>query len=216
MPSEDEGFDVVKAINALQEDQVIAWVEDQLGRDVAPNAIVEHLAEGLRVLGDRFATGEVFIPELAVGGKIFTRAMDVLRPAMEASGEKLERAGTMLIGTVQGDLHDLGKNLVATMFVTKGFEVINLGNDVAVEDFVAGVRDNRPQIVGMSALLTTTMEVQREVIEALQAAGLRHEVKVMVGGAPVNQRWADEIGADAFASDAIDGLRKARAMLGLN
>jgi 5-methyltetrahydrofolate--homocysteine methyltransferase len=216
MPSDGQGFDVIEAINAMQEDEVIAWVEDQLGRDVAPHGIVEHLTAGLEELGNRFAAGEVFIPELALGGKIFTRAMDLMRPAMEASGKKLDRAGTMLIGTVHGDLHDLGKNLVATTFVTKGFEVVNLGNDVTVERFVEGVRDKRPDIVGMSALLTTTMEVQRDVIEALQAAGLRHGVKVIVGGAPVNQRWADEIRADAFAADAIDGLNKARNLLGLN
>lgn len=210
----DQSFDVIEALNAFQKDEVLGWVKDQLEQDISPQRILDQLSEGLEKLGNRFASGECFIPELILGGEIFREALDLARPKIESSGAKMKKVGTFLIGTVHGDLHDLGKNLVSVTFSTGGFEVINLGKDVSTETFVAEVARLRPDLLGLSALLTTTMEKQREVIEALKASNLRDGLGIIIGGAPVNQRWADEIGADAYGADAIDGLRKAKARLG--
>ena len=214
MPQESEKS-VKAAIMQLKEDQVLGWVEDQLARKAAPHDIMDALSSGLKKLGDMFASGTCFIPELIRGGDIFLKALEMVRPAIEAQKSELKKIGTFLIGTVQGDLHDLGKNLTAITLMTAGFEVIDLGKDVATEKFVAEVARIKPDILGLSALLTTTTEQQQAVIQALEQAGLRGNVKVIVGGAPVNQKWADHIEADAFGADAIDGLRKAKALLGL-
>lgn len=209
----DSSFDVAQALNALKEEEVLAWVKCQLDNRVPPDEIAAPLSAGLEELGIRFAEGRCFIPELILGGEIFRKALDLARPALEASGVQLEKVGTFLIGTVKGDLHDLGKNLVSLTLATGGFEVVDLGRDVPTERVIEEANRLRPDIVGLSALLTTTMEAQREFIEALEDTRLRDRVRVIVGGAPVNQRWADEIGADAYAVDAIDALRKARALL---
>jgi len=210
----DSDFDVIEAIMKLKEEEVLAWVKDQLALNTPPHEILNQLSHGLEKLGDRFSAGDCFIPELMKGGNIFLNALDLARPAIEASKTKLGRAGTFLIGTVKGDLHDLGKNLVATTLLAAGFEVIDLGKDVPSSRFVEEVGRLKPDVLGLSALLSTTTEQQREVIQAVEAANLRDNLKIMVGGAPVNQRWADEIGADAYGADAIDGLRKAKTMLG--
>ena len=210
----DSDFDVIEAIMKLKEEEVLAWVKDQLALNTPPHEILNQLSHGLEKLGDRFSAGDCFIPELMKGGNIFLNALDLARPAIEASKTKLGRAGTFLIGTVKGDLHDLGKNLVATTLLAAGFEVIDMGKDVPSSRFVEEVGRLKPDVLGLSALLSTTTEQQREVIQAVEAANLRDNLKIMVGGAPVNQRWADEIGADAYGADAIDGLRKAKTMLG--
>lgn len=212
--TDNSSYDVIEAMNTLKKDEVLSWVREQLDKKIPPNQTIEKLRLGLEKLGSRFASGECFIPELILGGQIFHMAMDVMRPVIESTGAKTKKIGTLLIGTVRGDLHDLGQNLVSAVFSAGGFEVINLGKDVPTDQFIRETERLRPDILGLSSLLTTTMEGQKEVIEALEANSLRDRVKVIVGGAPVNQRWADQIKADAFGSDAIDGLRKAKAMLG--
>ena len=207
--------DVKAAIVKLQEEQVIGWVRDQLDLSVAPHEIMDLLSEGLEKLGDMFASGTCFIPELIRGGEIFLKALELVRPAIEAQKSEMKKIGTFLIGTVQGDLHDLGKNLTAITLMTAGFEVIDLGKDVSTDRFVEEVQRIKPDLLGLSALLTTTTEQQLAVIQALEQANVRSSVKVIVGGAPVNQKWADHIGADAFGADAIDGLRKSKALLGI-
>jgi 5-methyltetrahydrofolate--homocysteine methyltransferase len=211
---EEHQIDVTDAINTLKEDEVLSWVAEQLRLRIDPLVIVSQLTAGLEKLGQRFATGECFIPELIKGGDIFRKAMELTHPVIEAAGAKIRKLGTCLLGTVKGDLHDLGLNLVAIIFASGGFTVVNLGKDVPVARFVEETVRLKPDIVGLSSLLTTTMEVQGEVIEALKTAGVRNTLKVIIGGAPVNQKWADRIGADAYAADAIDGLRKAKALLG--
>ena len=211
--SNSQSIDVTEALNTLKKDEVLEWVKDQLDKDVPPYQIIEQLSAGIKRLGDRFAAGECFIPELMLGGEIFRMAFAMARPAIEASGTVIKKVGTFLIGTVKGDLHDLGKNLVAVTLTTGGFEVIDLGKDVPTERFVEEIERLKPDLVGLSALLSTTMEAQKEVIEALTAANLRSGVKIIIGGAPVNQRWADEVSADAYGADAIDTLRKAKGLL---
>ena len=210
------GFDVVEAVCELREDEVLDWVEGQLAADVPPLEIAEALSGGLEVLGQRFAEGIVFIPELVLGGELFGRAMELLGPAIEASGGEMKRLGTVLMGTAKGDLHDLGQNLVSVTLTAAGFKVVSLGCDVPPERFVEETARLKPDVLGLSALLTTTMQAQGDVIEALQAAGLRNGTRVIVGGAVANQRWADEIGADAYGADAIDGLNKIKALVGIN
>jgi corrinoid protein of di/trimethylamine methyltransferase len=211
----DSEFDLVEAVCELREAEVLAWVGEQLELQ-PPLEIADALAAGLEQLGARFAEGTVFIPELVIGGELFAKAIELLTPALEASGSALKKHGTVVIGTVKGDLHDLGQNLVSVTLGAAGFEVINLGCDVATERFVEEVERSRAQVIGLSALLTTTMQRQAEIIEALAAAGLRNQVRVLIGGAVANQRWADEIGADAYGADAIDALDKVKALVGVN
>lgn len=214
--SDNAAFDIAEAIMNLKVDEVLSWVKGQLAIEAPPLEVIEDLTAGLEKLGDRFSVGECFIPELIRGGDIFLKAMEMVRPVLEAQKTEMKRIGTLMIGTVKGDLHDLGKNLVRIIFMTAGFEVMDLGKDLPAERFVEEIERLKPDIVGLSALLTTTTDQQRVVIEALKAANLRENVKVIVGGAPVNQKWADEIGADAYGADAIDGLRKAKALLEIN
>ncbi len=213
--SSDSEFDVIEAVCGLREAEVLAWVGEQIELQ-PPLEIADALAAGLEQLGARFAEGTVFIPELVIGGELFARAIELLTPALEASGSALKKRGTVVIGTVEGDLHDLGQNLVSVTLAAAGFEIHNLGCDVAPERFVEEVERHRAQVVGLSALLTTTMQIQADTVEALAAAGLRDQVRVLIGGAVANQRWADEIGADAYGADAIDALDKVKALVGIN
>lgn len=178
-------------------------------------AIEEGYARGIREVGERFARGEYFLPHLAMGAEAMKAGMAVLEPELARRQSERSTLGRVVIGTVAGDIHEIGKTLVGTMLAANGFTVTDLGVNVPTERFVEAVRERQAQIVGLSALLTTTMLAQREVIAALEAAGLRSAVKVMVGGAPVTQAWAEEIGADGFAEDAVGAVRKARELLGL-
>jgi len=170
------------------------------------------LLPGMEVVGERMRSGDCFIPEVLLSARTMQGALDLLRPHMLA-GESTS-AGTVVIGTVEGDLHDIGKNLVGMMLQGAGFEVVNLGTGVTAAQFVAAVREHSPQIVGMSALLTTTLPHMSETLAALKAAGLRDSVKVMVGGAPVTQAWADEVGADGYGANAGMAVERAKALVG--
>jgi len=170
------------------------------------------LLPGMEVVGERMRSGDCFIPEVLLSARTMQGALDLLRPHMLA-GESTS-AGTVVIGTVEGDLHDIGKNLVGMMLQGAGFEVVNLGTGVTAAQFVAAVKEHSPQIVGMSALLTTTLPHMSETLAALKAAGLRDSVKVMVGGAPVTQAWADEVGADGYGANAGMAVERAKALVG--
>jgi 5-methyltetrahydrofolate--homocysteine methyltransferase len=173
--------------------------------------VLAALISGMDRVGRDFKAGELFVPEVLVAARAMHAGMAVLRPLLAETG--VPRVGTYVIGTVQGDLHDIGKNLVRMMLEGAGFEVIDLGTDVAPERFVTAVKEHRPQIVGMSALLTTTMVRMRDTIEALEAAGLREAVKIMVGGAPLTAAYAEQIGADAYAPDAATAVEVARSLI---
>ncbi len=186
-----------------------------LAAGLEPLAILNQgLMPGMQVVGEKFASGEYFLPHLVVAASGMQGAMALLEPALRARQQAVQKAGTVVIGTVRGDIHEIGKSLVATMLSASGFQVVDLGVDVPTEAFVAKVQETQADIVGLSALLTTTMAVQREVIEALKAAGLRERVRVMVGGAPVNQEWAEAIGADGYAEDAVGAVELAKRLLG--
>ncbi len=176
-------------------------------------AINRGFVPGMDTVGEGFHTGELFLPDLVMAAEAMKAGVAVLEPEMARLGTGREVLGKVVIGTVQGDIHDIGKTLVATMLSTSGFEVYDLGVSVPVQAFVDKARETGADIVAMSALLTTTMVRQRDVIQALEAAGLRPGVKVMVGGAPVTRRWAEQIGADGFSEDAIRAVELARRLL---
>ena len=182
---------------------------------VEPLAAIEGvLNPAMRVVGDRYECGEYFIPDLVMAAEAMKAAMAVFEPALIARQERRQVLGTVVIGTVEGDIHEIGKSLVATMLGARGFQVHDLGVDVPASDFVKRVRETRANVVGLSALLTTTMLNQEMVIEALKEAGLREQVIVVVGGAPASPEWAETIGADGYAENANEAVEVVRQLLG--
>jgi 5-methyltetrahydrofolate--homocysteine methyltransferase len=169
------------------------------------------LVVGMDRVGEDFKNGDLFVPEVLIAARAMHAGMDILRPLLAESD--VPPAGKVVIGTVAGDLHDIGKNLVVMMLEGGGFDVIDVGTDTAPDKFVAAVKAEKPDLVGLSALLTTTMPVMQKTIDALTEAGLRGSVKVMIGGAPVTQVYADEIGADGYAPDAASAVDLARALV---
>jgi 5-methyltetrahydrofolate--homocysteine methyltransferase len=185
-------------------------INPALKKDVAARTLIAGpMATGIAEVGRRFKMDEYFLPEVMMSAKCMHAALAILKPLIIA--EKTEEIGTVVVGTVQGDLHDIGKKIVAMMLEAAGFTVFDLGVTVPPEDFIAAIKEHKPQIVGFSALLTTTMNMQWETIKAIQAEGLREQVKVFVGGAPISQGWCDKIGADAYAADALIAVEKAKA-----
>ena len=177
-------------------------------------AIEEGYVPGLRYVGEQFSAGEMFLPEMMLAARAMQRAVAVLEPELARRQTKREVAGRVVLGTVKGDIHEIGKNLVAMMLSASGFEVFDLGVDVSFERFAEKAAEVDADIVGVSALLTTTMTGQRNVVAALESAGLRPRVKVMVGGAPVTRSWAAEIGADGYSEDAVGAVALARSLVG--
>lgn len=175
--------------------------------------INEGLTKGIDQVGELFASGEYFLPDLIIGGEAMKAALAILEPALAGNQER-EVLGRVVLGTVKGDLHEIGKTLVGTMLAANGFLVTDIGTDKPAADFIAAVKETKATLVGASALLTTTMREQQKTIEALAEAGLRGQVKVMVGGAPVTQSWADKIGADAYAENAIAAVAVAKRLVG--
>jgi 5-methyltetrahydrofolate--homocysteine methyltransferase len=189
-------------------------VEQALSEGADPQELLDrYLVPAMDEVGRRFEANEYFVPELLIAARAMKAALELIRPLLAESGA--EPAGRVVIGTVRGDLHDIGKNLVAAMLEGGGFEVIDLGVDVAPERFITAAEENRAQIIAMSALLTTTMPGMKTTLEAIEAAGLRDRVKVMVGGAPVTRAFADEIGADGFSDNASGAVRVARDLIGV-
>jgi corrinoid protein of di/trimethylamine methyltransferase len=163
------------------------------------------LTPGIQQVGKLFASGEYFLPELIIGADAMKAALDILEP-MLVGDQKREVVGRVVLGTVEGDLHEIGKTLVGTMLTANGFQVTDIGVDKSAEDFIAAIKETNADIVGASALLTTTMLQQKTLVEALEKAGLRDRVKVLIGGAPVTENYAKEIGADGYAEDAISAV----------
>ncbi len=185
-----------------------------LDRGLDPKTIIfKGLIPGMDVVGEKFRRNEYYVPQVLLSARAMYAGLDLLKPLITASTTS-DYLGTVVIGTAQGDLHDIGKNLVAMMLEGAGFKVINLGRDVAPETFVQAVREHRAGIVGISALMTTTMPAMKRTIDALLAAGLRERVRVMVGGAPVTQAFANEIGADGYAKDSTLAVVKAKELVG--
>lgn len=184
----DEGVDVEKVLN-------------------------EGLVAGMSVVGEKFKKNEFYVPEVLIAARAMKAGMGILRPIL--ADKNIKGVGTVVLGTVRGDLHDIGKNLVAMMLEGAGFEIIDLGVDVSPEKFIETAKQKKADLVGLSALLTTTMPSMKDVVKAVGDSGLRDKVKVMIGGAPVTQSYADEIGADGYAPDAASAVDEAKQLLGL-
>lgn len=180
-----------------------------------PLKAAEALTEGIREIGDKYGKGELFLPDLVCASEVVKNALPMIIKALENKGEKLKTLGKVIIGTVFGDIHSIGKSMVATLLFASGFEVIDLGVNVKGEDFLKAVKEHDPDILAMSALLTTTMMEQKKVIEGLKKQGLREKVKVLVGGSPITQEFADMIGADGYGATAPEGVQVAKKLLGI-
>ena len=189
--------------------------EEALASGVPPlDAIDKGFVPGLSWVGEQFGAGELFLPDMMLAARAMQKAVGVLEPEMHRQAMERRVLGRVVLGTVKGDIHEIGKNLVGMMLATSGFEVHDLGVDVAPERFVEAAREHGADVVGVSALLTTTMAGQRTVVEAFEAAGLRPRVKVIVGGAPASATWASEIGADGYSEDAIGAVALVRRLVG--
>ena len=186
-------------------DGIKVTVQKALDEDFPPLKIVDALGDAMRVVGDKYESGEFFFSELIMAGGTMKEAMEVLRPAMAA--DDIKTKGKVVVGTVKGDLHDIGKDLVVSLLVAAGIEVIDLGVDVSAEKFVEAVKNENATVVGLSALLSTTITYTKEIVDAMKEAGLRDKVSIIVGGAAATDELAKEMGADACAADAVLGVR---------
>jgi len=194
-------------------DEVVNLTKEALDEGAAPSDVLDQgLLAGMDVVGQRFKAEEMFIPEVLRCAKCMHGAMEILRPLLAETGA--ESIGTLVIGTVKGDLHDIGKNLVGMMFEGAGFEVVDLGIDKEPQEFVDAIKEHKAKLIGMSALLTTTMPKIGETINAINEAGIRDQVKILVGGAPITAAFAEEIGADGYASNAASAVDKGKELVG--
>lgn len=206
-------LDVIsEALQRGDAEKVEELVKKSLEENLTPKKILEDgLIKGMGIIGAKFKKNEVYVPEVLIAARAMHAGMNILKPRLIETG--IKNIGIVAIGTVKGDLHDIGKNLVKMMLEGAGFGVIDLGIDVSVDKFVEAVKEHKPNIIAMSALLTTTMVNMPEVIKALEAAGLREKVKIMIGGAPITQNYADQIGADGYSPDAASAVDNAKTFI---
>ena len=196
-------------------DAAVRLVNEGLGKGVDPiEAIEKGLARGIMKVGEDFSTGAVFLPELIMAADVMKKATAILDEKIKASGTQRKSLGKMVIGTVKGDIHDIGKSVVASVLQANGYDVDDIGIDVAVGDFIESVKRGKADVLGMSTLLTLPLQVMGQVIDSMKEEGLRQSVKIIVGGCPVTQEFADEIGADAVGFDASDAVKKVGKLLG--
>lgn len=205
---------ITEKLYAGEKDAVAELTQKALDDGMTPEEVLNRgLIVGMDKVGVDFRDGELFVPEVITAARAMHAGMDILRPLL--ADRNIASVGKVIIGTVEGDLHDIGKNLVMMMLDGGGFEIVNLGIDIPPDKFVDAVKTEQPDLIGMSALLTTTMPNMKRTIDALVEAGLRDKVKVLIGGAPVTQAFADEIGADSYAPDAGSAVEEARSLVGM-
>jgi corrinoid protein of di/trimethylamine methyltransferase len=217
MPKEDLINKIMEAIINLQLENALEYAKKAIDVGVDPQEIISNsIVKGMEVVGEKFEKGEYFLSELIAAGEIGKQIIELLNPFIKMSAREFRKLGKVVIGTVKGDIHDIGKNIVAMLLDTAGFEVIDLGADVPPDRFVESVAKHDAKIVAMSALLTVTMPEMRGVIEELKKAGLRDRVKVIVGGAPVTKEYADEIGADGYGENAFEGVKICKSWIESN
>jgi len=215
-PTEDFLKRVQDAMLEYDPDKTAKAVNEALNAGISPLEIMEKgVTQALKEVGKMFEEGKIFLPELIMAGEAGKAALKILEPKIKERKEKIKSYGKVLLATVEGDIHDIGKSLVGAVLMANGFEVIDLGVDVPTDKLVEKVKELKPDVVGLSALMTTTMLNQEKVIKKLEEAGVRETVKVIVGGAPVTEEWANKIGADAYGADALDAVKKAKKLLGV-
>ncbi len=204
--------DIAESLQRGEDDRVGDLVRQAIDQQVpAPDILNNGLIAGMNVVGEQFRLREIFLPDVLLAARAMYAGLDLLKPLLARDG--VPTAGRVVIGSVHGDLHDIGKNLVAIMLKGAGFEVIDLGNDVPAERFVDAAQEHGASVIGLSALLTTTMPVMRDVVELVRARGLGGRVRVIVGGAPVSEAWSREIGADSYGYDAANAVARVRALV---
>jgi dimethylamine corrinoid protein len=205
---------LTESLIEMEEQGTLEQVKGLLAAGESPRAILEALSEGMNDVGDKYGTQEYFLADLVFAAEIFREAMEILKPALEKeSGQEPEVVGRIVVGTVKGDLHDIGKNIFVALARNAGFLVNDLGIDVPPATFVENVKRDGAQIVGMSGILTMSVASMVETIEALTEAGLRDEVKIIIGGLPVDERWQDKVGSDAYTDNAYEGVKMCRAFM---
>ena len=206
-------LDEIKAATiAGSMDNTVAGIDQALSEGMSPGDIIQNgLIEAMGVVGEKFKTNEIYVPEMLIAARAMKAGLAKLKPLMVEGDVKT--LATVVLGTVKGDLHDIGKNLVGIMMEGAGMQVYDVGVDISPEKFVEAAKENKPQFVAMSALLTTTMPAMKETLEALEEAGIRGDVKVLGGGAPVTQKFAEDIGADGYAENAAEVVDRIKAML---
>lgn len=204
------------AILEGDETKARANAQEALARQMDPlEAVEQGLSRGMAVVGQRFENGEAYLPDLLIATETFKAAIEILQPEIEAQQKQMAKKGTVVIGTVRGDMHSIGKNIVATVLETNGYEVVDIGVDNPALEFIEQARKAKAKVIALSSLMTTTMPAQREVIETLEEMGLRDLYFVIVGGGPVNEEWADEIDADGYGETAIHAVELVQELLGL-
>lgn len=205
---------LVHAIADMREDEALQLVEEMVEGGVEPMAILDAAREAMGIVGKRYEEGTYFLPELMLSGEMLNQITDILKPEL-AKLPEIKRHGRVLIGTVKGDIHDIGKNIVTFMLDVNGFDVLDLGVDVSPQKFVEAMQDFEPQVIGLSGFLTLAFDTMKETIDAIETAGLRDGVKIMIGGGQVNEEIQKYAGADAYGRDAMAGVTLARKWLGV-
>ncbi|MCW4011908.1 MAG: corrinoid protein [Candidatus Bathyarchaeota archaeon] len=218
MVSAEQLFDeMADAIEWLDDEKSMELVEQAISEEIDAVDIIEKgFTRGLKIVGDKFGTGEAFLTELVAAANIMEDVSERLSRELAVSDKRVEKKGVFLVGTVAGDVHTIGKNILKSLLEVNGFEVIDLGEDVPTKTIVEKVKEIKPDILGLSALMTTTITEQKNVIKALEEAGIRDSLKVMVGGAAVTEKWSGDIGADGYAENASDAIQLALQLLGGN
>jgi methanogenic corrinoid protein MtbC1 len=206
---------LAKLLSDLKEQEVLEFVEKALGKGVNPMELLGETQEGMKIVGQRFAEEKYFIPDLVFSGEILKRVVKVLEPHLkEKEGEEVKRLGKVIIGTVEGDIHDIGKDLVVFMLDVSGFEVFDLGIDVPAQKFVDKIKETGSEVVGLSGFLTLAFEAMKETVDAIQDAGLRDQVKIMIGGGQIDEEVHSYTGADAYGKDAVEAVKLVKGWIG--
>jgi len=207
--------ELAKLLSDLKEPEALAFVEKALGEGVDPMGLLGDAKEGMNIVGQRFASEEYFIPDLVFSGEILKRIVQMLEPHLKSDeGEEAKRLGKVIIGTVAGDIHDIGKDLVVFMLDVSGFEVFDLGIDVPVQKFVDTIKETGSTVVGLSGFLTLAFDSMKETVDAIKEAGLRDDVKIMIGGGQMDEQVRNFAGADAFGKDAMEAVKLAQGWIG--
>jgi methanogenic corrinoid protein MtbC1 len=205
--------ELVNAIADMREEEALKLAREMVEGGSEPMAILDAAREAMAVVGQRYEEDTYFLPELMLAGEMMSQITDIVKPEL-AKLPEIERQGKVVIGTVEGDIHDIGKNIVSFLLDVNGFDVLDLGVDVSSQKFVEAIRDFQPQVVGLSGFLTLAFDVMKETVEAIKAAGLRDEVKIMIGGGQVNEEIRKYAGADAYGKDAMAGVSLAKKWVG--